>query len=235
MFDVIAFDADDTLWQNEVFYSGTQDRFRELLLPYASADVVTQKLYEIEVRNLPLLGYGIKAFMLSMIETALELANGRISGREIRKILDFGFDMLEAKIEVFEQVEEVLARLVTQYSLMLITKGDLLDQENKVSRSGLAHYFKSIEIVSAKNKASYAAILARHALDPKRFVMVGNSLRSDILPVLELGGLGIYIPHSLTWAHEHVHLEDNDLAGLHELEHISGLPDLLESIKKTAA
>jgi putative hydrolase of the HAD superfamily len=235
MFDVIAFDADDTLWQNEEFYSAAQERFKKLLAPYASPEVTTQKLYEIEVRNLPLLGYGIKAFVLSMIETALELSAGKISASEIRQVLQFGFDMLEAKIEVFEQVEEVLSQLAQQYQLMLITKGDLLDQENKLSRSGLAQYFKSIEIVSVKNKASYQSILARHNLEVQRFVMVGNSLRSDILPVIELGGKAVFIPHSLTWAHEHVHLEDAEYPGLYELDHIGGLPALLESIKNNGA
>jgi putative hydrolase of the HAD superfamily len=231
MFDVIAFDADDTLWQNEVFYSGTQTKFRELMAPYASAEVVTQKLYEIEVRNLPTLGYGIKAFVLSMIETSLDLTEGNVSGSEIRAILQFGFDMLEAKIEVFEQVEDVLARLAERHHLMLITKGDLLDQESKLARSGLAHYFKFIEIVSTKNKDSYRTILARHHLEPERFMMVGNSLRSDILPVIELGGSAVYIPHPLTWAHENAHLGEDGHVGLYEIEHIAELPDLLESIE----
>jgi putative hydrolase of the HAD superfamily len=229
MIEVIAFDADDTLWENETLYSRMQDRFQELLSPYLPPEETRRQLYETEMGHLPLLGYGIKAFVLSMVQTAIRVTDGRISGREIQKILDFGFEMLQHNIELLDQVEDVLAQLAEKHPLLLITKGDLLDQEGKVARSGVGHYFKAVEIVSDKTRLSYAAILARHGLPAEGFLMVGNSMRSDILPVLELGGKAVYIPHALTWAHEHAR-QDPGHPGFYELNHISELPALVEKI-----
>jgi putative hydrolase of the HAD superfamily len=230
MIDVIAFDADDTLWENETLYSRIQDQFQELLSPYMEPEQVRRKLYETEMSHLPLLGYGIKAFVLSMITTAIEISGGEISGREIQKILDFGFVMLAHNVRLLDQVEHVLEILAQELPLMLITKGDLLDQEGKLARSGIAHYFQSVEIVSDKTPESYAAILKRSGVPPERFLMVGNSMRSDILPVLELGGKAVYIPHALTWEHEHAPLEP-ERPGLFQLDHISQLPELVGIIK----
>ena len=230
MLAVIAFDADDTLWHNETLYTDTQTRFKQLLSDYASIEWIEQKLYQTEMRNLQYFGYGIKGFTLSMIETAIELTGGRIQGAEIQKIIDFAKEMRDAGIQLFEHVEETVARLSESYPLMLITKGDLLDQEAKIARSGLANYFKYIEIVSDKTRASYAEILARHGIEPQRFIMVGNSLRSDILPVLELGGKAVYIPFHLTWAHEtNVELGVGPNTYL-ELEHIGLLPALIDEL-----
>jgi putative hydrolase of the HAD superfamily len=229
MIDMIAFDADDTLWENETLYSRTQDRFQELLSSYMEPEQVRRKLYETEMVHLPLLGYGIKAFVLSMITTAIEISNGEIKGSEIQRILDFGFEMLQHNVELLDQVEHVLEKLAKNHPLMLVTKGDLLDQEGKLARSGIAHYFQSVEIVSDKTAESYAVILKRSGLQPERFLMVGNSMRSDILPVLELGGKAVYIPHALTWEHEHAPIE-SERPGLYQLDHISQLPALVEQI-----
>lgn len=202
MFDVIAFDGDDTLWENEPLYHMTQARFRELLAGYDAAEVADNRLYETEMRNLRLFGYGAKAFTLSMIETAIELTDGRVRGSDIQQIIDAVKEMLRRDIHLLDYVEETIPALAAEAPLMIITKGDLLDQESKIARSGLAGYFRHVEIVSAKDEGTYASILARYQINPRRFLMVGNSLPSDVLPVLALGGQGVHIPHAITWAHE---------------------------------
>jgi putative hydrolase of the HAD superfamily len=228
----IAFDADDTLWHNETLYTAVQDRFKDLLARYRSREWIENVLYETEMRNLQHFGYGIKAFTLSMIETAIELTEGRIEGREIRQIIEFGKGMLQAEIQVLEGVEEALAQLSKTYDLMIITKGDLLDQELKISRSGLAHYFRVVEVVSSKTRESYAAILAKRQIRPEEFVMIGNSLKSDILPVLELGAKAVFIPYSLTWAHEHVTEPVPGTNGFHKVELIRSLPELIAELDR---
>lgn len=230
MIDVIAFDADDTLWQNETLYAGAIDSLARLLGRYGRPDQVEQTLRQTEMRNIPYYGYGIKGFALSMIEAAIEISAGRVQGAEIHQIIGLAKAMLSAPVQLLEHAEETVARLSEAYPLMLITKGDLLDQEAKVARSGLRPYFKSIEIVSDKTQASYAAILARHGLAPQRFVMVGNSLRSDILPVLALGGQAVHVPHHLTWVHENVPLPDSARGQYFELEHLGLLPELIEKL-----
>jgi putative hydrolase of the HAD superfamily len=227
--EVIAFDADDTLWHNERLYAEAQATFYQLLSHYHSPPWVAERLYETEMRNLQHFGYGIKGFALSMIETAVELTEGRISGSDIQILIDLAKNMLNAQIEVFEHVAEVLARLAETYTLMVITKGDLRDQEQKVIRSGLAAYFRSIEIVSDKRQADYERLLQRHAIATARFMMVGNSLRSDILPILALGARAVYIPQDLTWAHESADPPVGQ-PGFYQLEHIGLLPDLLEHV-----
>jgi putative hydrolase of the HAD superfamily len=230
MIQTIAFDADDTLWHNEPLFQMTQERFRDLIEPYLSAPWTGQELYETELRNLQHFGYGIKGFTLSMIETAIELTAGRVSAREIQAIIDFGRGMIANPIELIEGVAEVVPALADRYTLMLITKGDLFEQETKIANSGVAEHFRHVEVVSDKTVASYRALLARHALAPERFLMVGNSVRSDILPVLELGGHAAYIPYHVTWAHEVV--PDEALAGrdFHRLTHLRELPALLERL-----
>ena len=230
MFDLIAFDADDTLWHSEDQYVGTQDRFKQLLAPYHSAEWIDRKLFDTEMRNLRVFGYGIKGFTLSMIETAIELTEGRISGGEIQGIIDMGREMLNADIRLLDGVAETIAGLAQRWPLMIITKGDLFDQESKIARSGLGPHFQHVEIVSDKTEAAYAALLKRHQVAPARFLMVGNSLRSDILPVLKLGGQAVYIPYHLTWAHEVVTETQVGASSYVTLESVRLLPGYLAEV-----
>ena len=198
----IGFDADDTLWHNQPIFEQSYDRFRELLSRYHEPEVVSDILIRTELRNVKLYGYGIKGYTLSAIESAIELSGGQISSAEIRQLLDAAKDMLAHPVELLEGVTETLTRLSQEHPLLLITKGDLKDQERKLESSGLADHFRHVEILSEKDSASYARILRRHAIDPEHFLMVGNSLKSDILPVLALGGAGAHIPYHVTWAGE---------------------------------
>jgi putative hydrolase of the HAD superfamily len=232
MIDQIAFDADDTLWHNEPLYIEVQNRFKELLAGYHEPEWVDQKLFDTEMRNLAHFGYGIKGFTLSMIETAIELTEGRIRGNEIQKIIEFAREMVNTKLPLLEHVEETLALLSSSHDLMIVTKGDLLDQEAKLARSGLQKYIRHIEVVSDKTRASYASILSRHGINPGCFLMVGNSLKSDILPVLELGGLTVYIPYALTWTHENSIDRQLPQQGFYQLEHIGLLPELIREINQ---
>ncbi len=229
-FDVIGFDADDTLWHNETIYIAAQERFKELLSPYATPESIAQQLNNTEMRNLQFYGYGIKSFILSMIETGIELTDGRIQGYEVQAILNIAKDMLIAETRLFDHVQETVIKLASDYILMIITKGDPIDQEAKLNRSGLAPYFHSIETVSDKTREVYASILLKHQIEPSRFLMVGNSLRSDILPVLELGGCAVYIPYELTWTHENS-IDPTNGAGYCEIEHMGLLPDILETLR----
>jgi putative hydrolase of the HAD superfamily len=230
-FAVIAFDADDTLWHNERAFVAAQGTLANLLARYHPPEWVAERLHQTELRNLPHFGYGIKGFALSMIETAVELTEGRITGHEIQTLIDAARAMLAAEVEVFAHVPETLARLAATYPLMLITKGDLFDQERKIGRSGIAHYFQQIEILSDKRRASYERLLRRHGIAPERFLMVGNSLRSDILPVLELGAAAVYVPHPLTWAHEAEVVVPPEQAGYYQLEHLGQLPALIAELE----
>ncbi len=223
----IAFDGDDTLWHNESLYALTQEKFAALLAPYHDAAWVDRKLYETEMRNMQLYGYGLKAFTLSMIETAIELTEGRIRGYEIQQIIDATKAMRRAKIALLPGVETTVKVLAGQYRLMLITKGDLLDQEAKIAGSGLADYFDDVEIVSDKTAVTYQTILAKYQIQPERFLMVGNSLKSDVLPVVELGGAGVHVPYHITWEHETVAPEVEETAVYHTLASISQLPALV--------
>lgn len=198
----LAFDADDTLWHNETLYAETQEAFRALLRPFHDDAWIDARLHETEMRNLGRYGYGVKGFTLSMIETALELTEERLDGTGVRRILELGQAMLARPVEPLPGVAEVLAELAPAFDLMLITKGDLFDQETKLAKSGLGHHFSRVEIVSEKDETTYAALLRRHGLRPGAFTMVGNSVKSDILPVLALGGRAVHIPYHLTWAHE---------------------------------
>lgn len=233
-FDAIAFDADDTLWHNERLYVAAQEKFRQLLSHYHSPEWIDERLFETEMRNLEHFGYGIKAFALSMIETAVELTEDRISGRDIQTIIDSIREMLSAEVELLEHVEETIAHLAATYPLLVITKGDLRDQEAKFARSGLVPHFRHIEIVSDKSPDTYERILRRHGIAPDRFLMVGNSLRSDILPVLALGGHAVYVPHPLTWAHEAAPPPPPDQPGFYEIAHVGLLPALLAELEHAA-
>lgn len=229
-FDVIAFDADDTLWHNERSYVNTQIKLKQMLAQYHQPEWIEERLYQTEMRNLQHFGYGIKAFALSMIETAVELTEGRITGREIQTIINMAKEMLTSDIELLEHVADTLTHLMSSYTLMVITKGDLRDQEIKIARSGLAQHFRHIEIVSDKSQESYSVLLQRHTIAPERFLMVGNSLRSDILPVLAIGASAVYVPHQLTWAHE-AGEPPVDHPRYYELEHLGLLPSLLARLE----
>jgi putative hydrolase of the HAD superfamily len=231
--DVIAFDADDTLWHNETLFTVTQERFRDLLTPYQSTEFIDRTLFATEMRNLSHFGYGIKGFTLSMIETAIELTEGRIAGAEIGRILELGREMLRAPVELLEGVAETVAELSQEYDLMVITKGDLFDQESKLARSGLGAYFSRIEIVSEKNRATYETIVRKHGIAPERFLMVGNSIKSDILPVVAIGARAVHIPYHITWEHERVEVTAEHEGGYLRLEHVGELPALVRTLTAT--
>lgn len=229
MITVIAFDGDDTLWHNESIFSVAQQRFRSLMEPYQS-ERLDDRLFAIESRNLKLFGYGIKGFILSMIETAIEVSDSRIQPAEIQSIIDAGKAMLNHPVEPLEGVRDAVEVLRSRYRVMIITKGDLFDQESKVARSGLADLFWRIEIVSEKDERTYGRILTSAGIAPEEFIMVGNSIRSDILPVVALGARAVHIPYTLTWAHERADLNGASPDRVHTLESVIGLPALLEHL-----
>ena len=229
MFDVIGFDADDTLWHNESIFTITQEKFRELLYSH-NTELVNQTLSSTQIKNLKLFGYGIKGFILSMVEASVELTNGEIKGNEIQKIIDFGREMLANPIELLPHVQEVIEDLSRKYRLLLITKGDLIDQETKIARSGLAEYFTGVEIVSDKNTETYEKILSRHEITASRFIMIGNSMRSDIVPIVQIGGQAVHIPYYSTWDHEQKH-PYIDPKNFKQLKHIGLLPELIEEMR----
>jgi putative hydrolase of the HAD superfamily len=234
MFDVIAFDADDTLWHNETLYMAARDKYIRLLAKYGTEEEIDRKLADVETSNLGYFGFGVNGFIFSMIETAVELSGGRINGQEVQKIVEIGKGMLDAPLDVFEHVQETLATLSKSYPLMLITKGELLNQQRKLDRSGLGSCFQYVEILNNKTKDDYAAILAGLKIKPDHFMMVGNSLKSDILPVVEVGGCAVYIPFTFTWIHEQVAVPQGREKPYLELEHIGQLPGLLEELESNA-
>lgn len=199
----VAFDADDTLWQNESFFRLTQVRFQALLSDYADPNHLEQRLIAAETRNIAHYGYGIKGFTLSMIETAIEVTEDRLPARIIRDILDTGREMLAHPIELLPHVETCLTFAADNYHVLMVTKGDLLHQEQKLAQSGLGDYFDGVEVVSEKTAETYAQSFARQGVEARHTIMIGNSMRSDILPVLELGGWAVHVPHELSWAYEH--------------------------------
>ena len=199
MLETLCFDADDTLWHNERFFKLSQDRFVELLADHAPRAHLAQHLLAAEKRNLGRYGFGIKGFMLSMVETALDVTDNAVPGEVIREIVELGQEMLRHPIELLDGVEETIKQLAPDFRLMIITKGDLLDQERKVAQSGLGELFDAVEIVSDKTPAIYADLFARHSMNPEETVMTGNSLKSDVNPVLKAGGWAIHVPHDLEW------------------------------------
>src|SRR5436190_19150952 len=201
---VIAFDADDTLWDNEIFFQETEKKFFELLEEYLPQHSVARELLQTEIKNIPLYGYGIKAFMLSMVETAVRVSNYTISLSAIENIIGYGKQLLDKPIQKLDGVDEVLSSLKGRYRLVVATKGDLLDQERKLKKSGIEHYFHHTEIMSEKGEADYRKLVKHLDINPEDFLMVGNSLKSDIMPVLAIGGHGFHIPYHVTWGHEDV-------------------------------
>lgn len=232
MITTIGFDADDTLWQNESFFRLTQDRFTDLLADYAAPDHLHDRLLAAERRNLGHYGFGVKGFTLSMIETAIEVTEGRVPASVIAEIMAAGREMLEHPIELLPHAAEAVAALAHDHRVLLVTKGDLLDQERKLAQSGLGDLFHAVEIVSNKTAPVYAAIFARHGDGAERALMVGNSLKSDVIPAIEAGGWGVHIPHGLTWALEHAEAPSGHPRFL-ALSDLGQLADTVEMIKTT--
>jgi putative hydrolase of the HAD superfamily len=201
---VIAFDADDTLWVNEPFFQETEKKFYRLMEDYLPGHSVAKELFKIEIDNLDLYGYGIKAYILSMIEAALHISGKTVGIEAVEKILEFGKEMLDKPIELLDGVEDTLKALHGKYKLVVATKGDLKDQHRKLHDSGLGHYFHHIEVMSDKQRIDYSKMLQRLEVAPSEFLMIGNSLKSDVLPVLEIGGYACHIPFHTTWAHEQI-------------------------------
>lgn len=204
---VIAFDADDTLWVNEPYFQETEKKFCTLLEDYLPAHTVAKELFKTEIDNLALYGYGVKGFMLSMVETALRVTDKTASLDIVEKAIEFGKELLAKPIEMLEGVEEVLAAVKPDFRLVVATKGDLLDQERKLKKSAIEHYFHHIEIMSDKQEADYLKLIKHLDIKPEEFMMIGNSLKSDILPVLAVGAHAIHIPFHTTWEHEKVEVK----------------------------
>jgi len=200
----IGFDADDTLWVNETYFRDTEEKFAELLDGYETKNKIDQELFKMEMDNLETYGYGIKGFMLSMIESALDLSNNKVSQETIGKILNLGKKMISHPVELLDGVEEVLSQLMGKYRLIVLTKGDLLDQERKLEKSGLSQYFHHVEVLSDKKESNYKNLLEHLDIDVNEFLMIGNSLKSDVLPILNIGAKAVHVPFHTTWAHEMV-------------------------------
>lgn len=225
---IIGFDADDTLWHNQPIFERSYDAYRTLLAQYHDPREASTTLIRTEMRNIDRYGYGIKGFTLSAIETAIELSDGKISAKEIRQLLDTAREMLDHPVELLDGVVETLDELSKCHRLLLITKGDLRDQERKLGKSGLGEFFAHIEIVSEKNAEAYAKIFRRHSITAENFLMVGNSLKSDILPVLALGAAGAHIPYHVTWEGEHAEEPTEHLDRFFKLDR---LPELIDIVR----
>ncbi|MFZ6030482.1 MAG: HAD family hydrolase [Chloroflexota bacterium] len=230
MIDVIAFDADDTLWHNEHLYSQAKAYFQEALAPYVDGRTALAHLDAVEEHNVRIYGYGIKSFTLSMVEAALALADGQPAGQLAAAALQIGRQMMDAELPFLDHAETTLAELSAGYPLMLITKGDTFEQQRKIERSGLARYFRYIEIVADKTPTTYHRLFTQHDFDPCGVLMVGNSLRSDILPVLDIGGQAAYIHYENTWAHEHVDEATCERYRFFQLAHLGELPALVRQL-----
>ncbi len=231
MITTIAFDADDTLWHTERIFIATKEKYTRLLSDYHDRQWIEQHLDETESHNIKHFGYGVKGFTLSMIETACELTEGRITGDKINEIINLAKEMLASPIELLEGVGETIESLRSEYRLMCITKGDLLDQETKLARSGLGDYFEAFEIVPRKDATIYERILRRHKIQPNEFLMVGNSLKSDILPVLQIGAQAAHLEYETEWSHEKVSEEELKDKDFPKLKKMSELGDWLKQLQ----
>jgi putative hydrolase of the HAD superfamily len=232
-FDLIAFDADDTLWHNERSYRDGRQRFHRLLTNAGveiSEEEVEERVNRTELANLDYYGYGVASFTLSLIETAIDMSGGRVSGSEISELIDLAKHMLTEEIELFASAREAVVSLAEKYPLILVTKGDLLHQTSKLERSGLQHYFEFVEVVSHKTPRVYSTILTRRRVSPERFLMVGNSVRSDVLPVLELGAWAVHVPAALSWSHEDATVPESFRHRCFQLQSLAELPQLVEQI-----
>jgi len=221
---VIGFDADDTLWVNETYFRNTEACFADLLEGYETKNKIDQELFKMEMKNLDLYGYGIKGFMLSMIESAIEISNNRVSQATITEILNLGKAMLRHPVELLKGVKEVLDSLKDKYRLIVLTKGDLLDQERKLEKSGLSAYFHHVEVLSDKKEENYLHLLNHLEIEVSEFLMIGNSLKSDVLPLLNIGAQAVHVPFHTTWQHEEVKIEENNYNYLK----VSKLKDILK-------
>jgi putative hydrolase of the HAD superfamily len=221
---IIGFDADDTLWVNEPFFRQSEEQFCKLLADFGSETDITKQLLDTEIKNLNLYGYGIKGFVLSLIETALKITDNKISPILINQILDLGKKMLDEPVELLEDVEFVLQSLSGKYRLILATKGDLLDQQRKLNKSGLVKYFHHIEVMTDKKEKYYERIIKHLDIKPEEFLMVGNSLKSDIFPVLNIGAHAIHIPFHTTWIHEH----SDELPDSEHFREVKKIKDILD-------
>ncbi len=224
---VIAFDADDTLWVNETYFRDAENEFASLLNDYETENKIHQELFKKEIDNLELYGYGVKGFMLSMIESALELSNYQLPQKVLGQILDIGKEMLEKPIELLDGVEEVLKELHGKYKLIVATKGDLLDQQRKLEKSGILNYFHHVEVMSEKKAIDYTKMLKRLDINPSELLMIGNSLKSDVLPLIEIGASAIHIPFHTTWAHETVSATQKSSSDYKTLSTIKEVPTIL--------
>jgi putative hydrolase of the HAD superfamily len=236
-FDLLAFDGDDTLWHNERSYREARERFRRLVARTGvvlSQQQIDECVNRTEVANLAYYGYGVSSFVLSLAETAIELTDGRISGADLRDLIDLSKQMLTEEIEVFPGAQDTLTTLAATWPLMLITKGDLLHQRSKLERSGLAGCFRYVEIVSHKTPDVYTSILTRHGVHPDRFVMIGNSLRSDILPVVEAGGWAVYVPAAVSWSHEDAEAPAHLHGRFVEVPALERVPDAIGMLVRTS-
>jgi putative hydrolase of the HAD superfamily len=227
--DLVAFDADDTLWHNLIHFEAAEKQFGFLLSEHCEATSATHQLMEAEKRNIPLYGFGVKGFTLSMLETALAVSDGAVDAATLHKLIEMGRDMLDHDIELLPHVDDTLKELHRDHRLLLITKGDLHHQERKVLASGLAHYFEGIEIVSDKKPETFAKICARHGGKIERMVMAGNSIRSDVLPVIQAGGYGIYVPFEILWDHEHEDVP-NDTKRFYKVENLKGVISIVKQL-----
>ncbi|GIU89267.1 MAG: haloacid dehalogenase [Acidimicrobiia bacterium] len=227
----VAFDGDDTLWHNESLFSMTQERFRALLADHVAPEELDERLLATERENVAVYGFGVKGFTLSMIETAIEVTNGKVDADTIYRILSFAKDQLAHPVELLPGVTDALDALRDRYRLLLITKGDLFDQESKIARSGLAERFDGIEVVADKLPDVYLRVLRRYGVAPSELLMVGNSVKSDVLPVLEIGGRAAYVPYHLTWALEQAE-PPHEHDGYWQLEHIAQVPALVERLQE---
>ena len=205
---VIGFDADDTLWVNETYFRAAEEQFASLLENYETKNTIDQELFKMEMKNLELYGYGIKGFVLSMVESALELSNGKVSPETISEILTIGKKMIAHPVELLDGVEDLLKDLVEDYRLIVLTKGDLLDQERKLEKSGLSKYFHHVEVLSDKKEENYQNLLSHLEIKTDEFLMIGNSLKSDVLPIVNIGAQAVHVPFHTTWAHEEVKPEE---------------------------
>ncbi|MES2893141.1 MAG: HAD family hydrolase [Bacteroidota bacterium] len=228
---VIAFDADDTLWLNEPYFQETEQKFCALLEDYLPRHTLAKELFKTEIQNLPLYGYGVKGFMLSMIETGIRVSDSTLNIEVLKKAIEYGKELLEKPIELLDGVEDVLKALKGKFRLVVATKGDLLDQERKLKKSGLEHYFHHIEIMSDKQEGDYRKLIKHLDIQPSEFLMLGNSLKSDVLPVLAIGGHAVHIPYHTTWEHEQV--EHNvDHANFRHVHTISEIISFLDSSRE---
>tara|TARA_R110001632_G_scaffold10559_6_gene39036 strand:+ start:945 stop:1637 length:693 start_codon:yes stop_codon:yes gene_type:complete len=224
---VIAFDADDTLWVNETYFREAEKKFAQLLSHYETENKIDQELFKLEIKNLEMYGYGIKGFMLSMVECALELSNYKIPQQTIESILNIGKEMINKPIELLDGVEETLQKLQGNYKLIVATKGDLLDQERKLEKSGLIQYFHHIEVMSEKKVPDYQKLIKHLDIQSDELLMVGNSLKSDVLPLIQIGASAIHLPFHTTWAHEEVSKKEAEDSNFKTVEKVTEILDFL--------